>query len=128
MKGEAETGLKIKAQIMCAGEIAFGPGKADLLAAIAAHGSISAASRHLGLSYRRGWLMVDTMNRCWMAPLVATTKGGRSGARLTELGQKILLHYRILQDDIDDLCRNNAATILQSALKPKMDATQHGSS
>ncbi|MFN7398316.1 MAG: winged helix-turn-helix domain-containing protein, partial [Sandaracinobacter sp.] len=44
--------LKLKAQILVDGEIAFGPGKADLLEAIAAHGSISAAARALGLSYR----------------------------------------------------------------------------
>jgi molybdate transport system regulatory protein len=86
---------KLKLQIMCGAEIAMGPGKAALLDAIAAHGSISAASRALGMSYRRAWLLVDAMNRCWQAPLVATVQGNaKAGAQLTALGQAILAQYR----------------------------------
>jgi len=95
--------LKIKLQIMCAGEIAMGPGKADLLDAIARDGSISAAARRLGMSYRRAWLLVDTMNRCWSKPLVATMPGagGGKGARLTPAGEEILERYRRLQAAAD---------------------------
>jgi molybdate transport system regulatory protein len=57
--------LKISIRILCGEEIAMGPGKADLLEAIAAQGSISAAGRAMGMSYRRAWLLVDAMNRCW---------------------------------------------------------------
>lgn len=88
--------LKIKLQVMCAGEIAMGPGKADLLEAIAAHGSISAAGRALGFSYRRAWLLVDTMNRCWAHPLVLA-KGGAAGAEVTHFGQQVLARYRGMQ-------------------------------
>lgn len=92
-------GLKLKAQVVSGGEFAIGPGKADLLAAIAATGSISAAGRALGLSYRRTWLMVDTMNRCWREPLVATAHGGShgGGATLTDLGATVLKRYRDLE-------------------------------
>ena len=62
--------LRLKAQIFCGNEGAIGPGKADLLEAIDAHGSISAAGRALGMSYRRTWLLVDAMNRCWVVKLV----------------------------------------------------------
>ena len=72
--------LKIKLQLMCGDEIAMGPGKADLLDAIARHGSISAAARALGMSYRRAWLLVDTMNRCWDSPLVETAPGAQRAA------------------------------------------------
>ena len=58
------SGLKIKLQLYCGDEIAMGPGKADLLEAIERAGSISAASRAMGMSYRRTWLLVDAMNRC----------------------------------------------------------------
>ncbi|MFC0204805.1 winged helix-turn-helix domain-containing protein [Novosphingobium soli] len=94
--------LKIKIQIHCEDEIAIGPGKADLLEAIRRHGSISAAGRAMDMSYRRAWLLVDTMNRCWDGPLVQTSPGrsATSGARLTELGEQVLAHYRTLQDDI----------------------------
>ncbi|MXO70705.1 winged helix-turn-helix domain-containing protein [Alteraurantiacibacter buctensis] len=88
--------LKIKLQVLCGDEIAMGPGKADLLEAIAAHGSISAAGRALGFSYRRAWLLVDTMNRCWAQPLVLA-KGGAAGAAVTEFGAQVLAHYRAMQ-------------------------------
>lgn len=89
--------LKLKAQILIEGEIALGPGKADLLDAIATHGSISAAARALGLSYRRAWLMVDTMNRLFADPPVETARGGPGGARLTPAGKALLAEYRTLQ-------------------------------
>ncbi|AMK18665.1 MULTISPECIES: winged helix-turn-helix domain-containing protein [Sphingobium] len=86
--------LKIKTQIYCGDEIAMGPGKADLLDAIASEGSISAAGRKLKMSYRRCWMLVDVMNRCWAGPLVATSS---EGALVTELGQQVLAQYRGLQ-------------------------------
>ena len=89
--------LKIKIQIYCGEEIAMGPGKADLLDAIAGEGSISAAGRRLKMSYRRCWLLVDVMNRCWARPLVATST---EGARLTEFGQQILAGYRAMQAQV----------------------------
>lgn len=92
----SEPKLKIKLQIMCGDEIAMGPGKADLLDAIEQEGSISAAGRALGMSYRRAWLLVDAMNRCWQEPLVETMPGGQ-GARVTALGQEVLHDYRTLQ-------------------------------
>jgi molybdate transport system regulatory protein len=94
--------LKIKIQIHCGDEIAMGPGKADLLDAIEAAGSISGAGRAMGMSYRRTWLLVDVMNRCWSEPLVDTVAGGsrNKGAHITPLGQAVLQHYRSLQDQI----------------------------
>ena len=88
-------GLKIKIQIYCGDEIAMGPGKADLLDAIASEGSISAAGRKLKMSYRRCWMLVDVMNRCWTAPLVATST---EGAAMTAFGRQVLEQYRSLQN------------------------------
>ncbi len=91
--------LKIKAQVLGGDDFAIGPGKAALLDAIAATGSISAAGRALGMSYRRAWLLADSMNRCWQAPLVATAHGGKrgGGAALTDLGRQVLANYRSLE-------------------------------
>jgi molybdate transport system regulatory protein len=91
--------LKLKAQLFCGSETAMGPGKADLLEAIDREGSISAAGRALGMSYRRTWLLVDTMNRCWADRLVGTVRGGgqERGARLTPLGHDVLAGYRALE-------------------------------
>ncbi len=79
--------------------IAIGPGKADLLAAIAETGSISAAGKRLGMGFRRAWQLVDTMNRCFREPLVVTSKGGpgRGGAALTALGEQVLAAYRQME-------------------------------
>ncbi len=108
--------LKLKAQLYLGEEIAIGPGKADLLDAIAETGSISAAARKLGMSYRRGWLLVDVMNRSWKAPLVETVVGGRSGARLTDLGRQVLAHYRALEKDLAALGEGIAAARLKALL------------
>lgn len=91
--------LKLKAQILCGDEPAIGPGKADLLEAIDREGSISAAGRALGMSYRRSWLLVDSMNRCWIDKLVETTPGGGrdKGARITPCGKQVLAAYRALE-------------------------------
>lgn len=95
--------LKLQIRVMLSDEIAFGPGKADLLDAIRAQGSISAAGAHLGMSYRRTWLLVDTMNRCFRTPLVDTAKGGSKGggAQLTALGEDVLAGYRAMQQAAD---------------------------
>ncbi len=75
--------------------VMVGPGKANLLAAVAATGSITAAGRTMGMSYKRAWLLVDTMNRCFQKPLVAAVKGGAGGgsARLTPAGERVLALY-----------------------------------
>lgn len=76
----------------------MGPGKADLLDAITRTGSISAAAREMGMSYRRAWDLVDTMNRCFVQPLVVTATGGShgGGAQVTEFGSEVLHRYREL--------------------------------
>lgn len=79
--------------------IALGPGKTNLLELIAETGSISAAARRMNMSYRRAWLLVDTMNRCFRSPLIETATGGKGGggARITELGHEILRRYREME-------------------------------
>ena len=79
--------------------VALGPGKADLLEAIAATGSISAAGRQPKRSYRRAWLLVEELNSSFQSALVAADKGGAhgGGARLTELGTRVLKHFRSME-------------------------------
>src|SRR6056297_3241129 len=78
----------------------LGPGKADLLEGIRETGSIAAAGRRMGMSYKRAWSLVETMNTAFHAPLVASSRGGAKGggAALTETGDTVLLHYRKLQE------------------------------
>ena len=86
-------------RVLFGAAIAIGPGKADLLAAIGETGSIAAAGRRLGMSYRRAWLLVETMNSSFRAPLVEAAKGGShgGGARLTPMGEDVLARYRAME-------------------------------
>lgn len=80
-------------------DIAIGPGKADILEGIRETGSIAAAGRRMGMSYKRAWLLVETMNQLFREPLVATERGGPShgGARLTATGEQVLSIYRRME-------------------------------
>lgn len=91
--------IKPRLRILLGADIAMGPGKADLLDAVARTGSISAAAREMGMSYRRAWLLVDTMNRAFRSPLVEAAKGGAGGggARVTEFGLQVLARYRAME-------------------------------
>ena len=88
-----------KIRILVGAVIAIGPGKADLLEAIGEHGSISAAARQMGMSYRRAWLLVESTNSAFRRPLVETLTGGDGGggARLTETGKEVLRRYRTME-------------------------------
>ncbi|EMU14422.1 transcriptional regulator modE [Acinetobacter baumannii ABNIH10] len=74
-----EQNLKLQIRILLEQNIAFGPGKADLLEAIARTGSISQAAKSMNMSYRRAWQLVDTMNQCFETALVETQTGGTHG-------------------------------------------------
>ena len=78
------------------GDRRLGAGKVALLEAIARTGSISAAGRAHGMSYRRAWLLVEELNRLFASPLVATRHGGAKGggAELTQEGRRIVALYR----------------------------------
>ena len=119
--------LKLKAQLLCGGELAMGPGKADLLDAIQAEGSISAAGRKLGMSYRRTWLLVDAMNRCWAEPLVEAVPGGgeHRGARVTPTGLEVLSAYRALERAVADAAADGPLNALSAKLLDAPRPSQH---
>lgn len=86
-------------RILLGAAIAIGPGKADLLDAIDRTGSISAAARELGMSYRRAWQLADVMNRSFLERVVEAGTGGRrgGGARLSPFGREVLARYRAME-------------------------------
>ena len=99
MNAPKPSNIAIRLRLLHGEQIALGNGKADLLDAIAATGSISQAAKQLGMSYRRAWLLVDTMNQCFVTPLVITQTGGShgGGTQLTELGVQVLQVFRQMQ-------------------------------
>ena len=86
-------------RLLCGGDIALGPGKAELLALIGQTGSINQAAKRIGMSYMRAWSLVQTMNRCFKEPLVIAAHGGEGGggAELTETGCKVAALYRQME-------------------------------
>jgi len=80
-------------------DVAIGPGRADLLQGIKDTGSIAAAGRLMGMSYKRAWTLVESLNGCFASPLVQASKGGRRGGntRLTALGETVLAAYRRME-------------------------------
>lgn len=79
--------------------IAFGPGKIALLRKVGEGHSISSAARALGISYKRAWALVDTLNRGFGSPVVEASIGGKGGggARLTPLGEELVARYLALE-------------------------------
>jgi molybdate transport system regulatory protein len=78
----------------------IGPGRADLLELIESTGSISAAGKAMGMSYKRAWGLVQAMNEGWGSPLVEASRGGagQGGATLTADGEFVLARYRAMQE------------------------------
>lgn len=108
--------VESKVRVKRGEDIAVGPGKIELLKAIGEAGSISGAARTMGMSYRRAWLLVETMNSCFVSPLVATATGGKSGggAQLTDEGRKVLNDYADLMADIDAVAARYLETLQQN--------------
>jgi molybdate transport system regulatory protein len=101
-KGGMRAGNKtvgVRLRIVLEPNVAIGPGKADILEGIKATGSIAAAGRRMGMSYKRAWLLVETMNASFKAPLVETSRGGRAhgGAVLSPEGEAVLAAYRRME-------------------------------
>jgi molybdate transport system regulatory protein len=91
--------VRLTVRIDFGADRALGPGKIRLLEAIRKTGSISKAGRSLDMSYRRAWLLVDDMNRCFREPVVTTKPGGAQGggAALTPFGAGLIEKYRSLE-------------------------------
>jgi molybdate transport system regulatory protein len=90
---------RISIRIDLAGGNRIGPGKIALLEAIRSTGSISAAARSLGMSYRKAWLLVEEINHALREPAVAAETGGRhgGGAIITPVGERVVGLYRAIE-------------------------------
>ena len=82
----------------------FGYGRFVLLQRIREHGSISAAARSMGMSYKRAWELVNSMNRQARKPLVETSVGGPGGggARVASEGERMIRIFERLLSDHED--------------------------
>lgn len=90
---------RLKLRLLLGPSAMLGPGKADLLDGIARDGSIAAAGRAMGMSYKRAWSLVEEMNAAFVRPLVGSSRGGPGGggAHLTPTGTEVLRLYRAIE-------------------------------
>lgn len=102
----------IRPRIYLGPNFVVGPGKIDLLKAVRETGSISAAARQLAMSYKRAWMLLDTLKQGAGQPVVEVSQGGRGGggARLTPLGEALVQGY----ESIEQACRVAARAELES--------------
>lgn len=109
-----------RVRVLLGRDVVIGPGKADVLQAVREHGSIAAAGRQLGMGYKRVWLLVDSMNQCFVSPLIEASKGGArgGGARLTPLGEEVLARYRNMERLATAAIAAEVAELQRAMLRP----------
>jgi molybdate transport system regulatory protein len=102
---------------------AIGPGKIRLLEHLRDTGSISAAGRAMDMSYRRAWLLIDTLNQAFREPVVTTKLGGKAGggAALTPFGEELVRNYREMELVAHAALRPHLV-MLEAAIAPTRDA------
>ena len=110
----------------------LGPGKIDLLEAIARAGSLTRAAASLGMSYRYAWLLVDDLKGSFTEPVTAATVGGKrgGGVELTPFGRDVVRRYRAAYARIEAVARKEFAPLLRRArtrkASPRRRSIQRG--
>jgi len=99
--------------------VRLGPGKVRLLEFIGELGSISAAARAMDMSYRRAWLLVDSLNQAFVEQVVTTRAGGKADKRaeLTPFGQEVIRRFRAMEAAAQEVVVSDLR-ILESAIRP----------
>ena len=103
----------------------IGPGKIRLLEAIRDSGSLSLAARDIGMSYRRAWLLVESLRRSFHEPVTVASTGGKDGGGMsvTEFGEAMIESYRQLERELAALAARNFHTIIPTVIRnPKAGA------
>jgi molybdate transport system regulatory protein len=98
---------KFRVRVTVGEVIAIGPGKVLLLEAVVETGSITSAAKHLGMSYRRAWLLLDELNRALRKPAVDSAKGGQhgGGSLVTDTGLQLIALYRGIEETAARACQ-----------------------
>jgi molybdate transport system regulatory protein len=104
---------RIKLSIVFESGARIGPGKAALLESIRQTGSISAAARDMGMSYKRAWVLLDSMNQAFIEPVISAAPGGTGGggASLTRFGAEVLERYRRVAKQAAEMAEDDMAAL-----------------
>jgi molybdate transport system regulatory protein len=113
---------RLRLRLVFDSSLRLGPGKIDLLEAIATTGSISAAARSMEMSYRRAWVLIDEVNRIFTRPVVTATSGGANGggARLTEFGHDLVLAWRAIEAETRAVIARRLAPFADAIADPDL--------
>ena len=106
-------GVRLMVRVAFGRRGALGPGKMRLIELIDQHGSITAACREMGVSYRRAWLLIESLKHAFHEPVLTTQQGGVSGGgcRLTPYGRTILQRYRAIEQTARMAVRQELAAL-----------------
>jgi molybdate transport system regulatory protein len=98
----------------------IGPGKIELLERIATFGSIAAAGRSMGMSYRRAWELVEELNTIFGKPVVERQIGGKhgGGAKLTVLGLALISRFRAIERAAIEVAQGHIAALQVEVDRP----------
>lgn len=110
-------GMAVRISLVFESGARIGPGKAQLLESIRDTGSISAAARDMGMSYKRAWLLLDSINQAFTEPVVIAATGGSGGggAVLTPFGAEVLERYGRVRDEANRVAAGDLAALSRRA-------------
>ena len=111
--------VRVVLKVEYAPGLRLGAGKVRLMELVEKTGSISAAAREMGMSYRRAWLLIEEANALYDAALVETSAGGAGGggARLTKLGAEVIVAYRKVESAVAKLVAGKLETLARKGGK-----------
>src|SRR5271155_5844670 len=110
----------VRFRIDFAGHSSVGPGKISLLEAIRDSGSLSQGARNIGMSYRRAWLLVESLNQSFREPVTVASTGGKDGGGMlvTEFGNGLIKGYRELERDFATMAARRLDPIIATVVRP----------
>ena len=108
---------RVRVSIVFESGARIGPGKTKLLESIRDTGSISAAARDMGMSYKRAWVLLDSINQAFIEPVVTAAPGGTGGggAILTAFGTEVLERYRRILDRAETAATDDLTALARNA-------------
>src|SRR5579863_3667058 len=112
--GALMAGPLVRFRIDFAEHSSVGPGKICLLEAIRDAGSLSQGARNIGMSYRRAWLLVESLKQSFRAPVTVASTGGKDGGGMlvTEFGEALIKNYRELERDFETLAARRLQAVI----------------
>ncbi|MFI4891609.1 MAG: winged helix-turn-helix domain-containing protein [Steroidobacterales bacterium] len=109
--------LTVRIRIDFGPGLAIGPGKIALLEGVQRTGSLAQAARDMGMSYRRAWLLMQSLNEAVREPVTVAATGGRhgGGATVTAAGLALIASYRRLERKLLTEARKEMPPFLRAA-------------